>query len=291
MKKFTLMIAIVVIVVIVAIVTITTIASCGTHGFTTSNNPYDREKRTQISSWSNSFEYNSINDAIKNKKISGVYAKLFPIPSYWTYGTLQPSGAAAILATYTDKNETYVTCTVPPAVAGTTSKSQIARKFPPYGIDEAYNELTAFFPGDTVTVRFDMCIGKGSSSEERVYFCDFEDSTTENAGIRFYFRGDSEIGVNRDKIMSKDTYISTRTDIPIDSWFNFMCEIKIGKNDGNYKMWINDRIILDERGLSIVDELKFYDSVMIGITGTLSKTKFSLSVDNFKIDVQRMQDL
>jgi hypothetical protein len=211
------------------------------------------------------------------------------IGNYWTYGTLKPSGATLDVIGNTENPSKYLKCFVPPVAKSTTSKAQLARKFPPYGIDNSYNGITAIYSGDRVTISFKMFINNTYIPNGNVYFLDLEDSTSNNRGIRFLINKDDKIGVNRDKILSNNPILYAVTEIPIDEWFDFKTEIKIGENDGHYKIWINNAIVLDKYGVSFINNLNFYDSVMVGVTGTLLDSEFSISIDDFLFEVSRKE--
>ena len=119
-----------------------------------------------------------------------------------------------------------------------------------------------------------------------VWGLDLEDSTVNNAGIRFAVQNDMAIGINRDKLMDKNALIYTETKIPMNRWFTFNTEILIGE-EGHYKMWIEGTKIMDRDGLSFINELNFYDSVMVGITGTRANKPSHIKVDDFSIIIER----
>jgi len=238
-----------------------------------------------VTSWEHSFDCGTLEECVSKTYVPGPYTTAFPVGEAWTYGTLQPDGATLEL---TEAGEnTFLRGSVPPATGGTTSKAQVCRKFPPAGIDAEYTGMSAFFAGDVVTITMRIRINGAYATTGNVYFLDIEDSTTASAGIRFFMNGTSAIGVNRDKIMEENPVIYSLTTIPTDTWFDFRTEFAISESSGYYRIWIDGDKALDEPGLSFVPQLKFYDSVMVGITGTLLETHYELDVDDVRVEVDR----
>ena len=247
-------------------------------------NPYE-PNHNLINHWENSFDCENITDCIKKKSIRGIYDKAFPVDDFWTYATIQPEGANLEIIQGNDNK--YLRCYVPSAKNSLTSKAQICRKFSPAGIDNSYTGMTAFFEEDVLIISMKIFIEHENIYEGNVYFLDIEDSTTDSAGVRYIIRSNNMIGINRDKIMSKDPIIYTNTTIPTDKWFTFKTEIKISEENGYYKIWIDDKKVLDQSGLSFIKELHMYDSVMAGITGTRINDDYQLFIDDFRIEVIR----
>ena len=91
-------------------------------------NHYQTNHQT-INYWENSFDYTSVKESIQSKKLKTQYSKAFPVKDFWTYATIQPTGAN--IEIINDNDISYLKCSVPPANDTLTSKAQICRKFPP----------------------------------------------------------------------------------------------------------------------------------------------------------------
>jgi hypothetical protein len=159
--------------------------------------------------WFNSFEYSQLEDAV-NKTLVSNYPNAFPVGEYWTYTTRKPKNATLDILNY--KMNKYLNCSVLSAQKGITSKAQVVRKFPPYGIDDSYQGITSIYPGDTVVISFQIFMNDRPNGN--VYFLDLEDSTSRNRGIRFLI-DENYIGVNIDKLSNKNPLLYVPTDIPV----------------------------------------------------------------------------
>jgi hypothetical protein len=114
------------------------------------------------------FDYPAVDDVISSQKISGEYDKLLPVGNHWTYGTIQPEGSGiALLA------QDYIVCSTPARSPGLTSKAQVARKLPPFGVLEGYEGLTAIHREDTVRAQMDLYLPSAGLTEGNVYFPGF----------------------------------------------------------------------------------------------------------------------
>ena len=253
---------------------------------TTSCNPYDPSLSNEETEWSNSFECNSIENCIQNTHQKGEYKKYLPAGPNWTYSTTMPNGAELKLNHLNASDNKYLSCYVPSKVNIITRKAQIVRKFPPYGIMEGYDGLTAIHCGDKVTINVQLFINSANLYDGKVYFLDIEDSTKGNVGFRYFIYNNNVIGISLDKIKINKNVIYEKAVIPTNEWFSFKTEILISEN-GYYKIWINNKIVLDRDGLSFLNRLNFYDAVMTGITGTLINHEYSILVDDFLIKVER----
>jgi hypothetical protein len=231
--------------------------------------------------WANDFDYPAVDDVISSQKISGEYDKLLPVGNHWTYGTIQPEGSGIALVA-----QDYIVCSTPARSPGLTSKAQVARKLPPFGVLEGYEGLTAIHREDTVRAQMDLYLPSAGLTEGNVYFLDFEDSINGSLGVRFFLHGDQAIGVNIDKIRSQDTVFYAETTIPTDQWFRFELEMLVGE-EGSYDLWIDGVNVLSLQEQSFRNDLYFYDAVMTGITGTIKDSPSEIWVDNFFLQVQR----
>jgi len=250
---------------------------------------YDPSFFNEETKWSNSFECDSIESCIQNTRQNGAYKTCLPAGPNWTYGTIQPTGAELKLNTFDASDNKYLSCYVPSRVDSITSKAQVARKFPPYGIMEGYEGLTAIHCGDKVTINIQLFINSANLYDGKVYFLDIEDSTKGNVGFRYFIYNNNVIGISFDKIKKENNVIYEEARIPTDEWFSFKTEILINEK-GYYKIWINNILVLDRTGLSFLNKLNFYDSVMTGITGTLINHEYSILVDDFIIEVERRRN-
>jgi len=230
--------------------------------------------------WSSNFNYSDILDSVQSRYIKGTYSKQLPVGNNWTYGTIQPDASKIELI-----NNNYIRCYTYPE-AGITSKAQIVRKFPPYGILANYNGVTAFNSGDKVTVTMKILLNGEYISDSKIYFLDFEDSMKDNAGIRFFIYNNTAIGVGIDKIKSSNNTFYSKTEIPKNQWFNFKLELLISEQ-GSYKIWIDNQLVFDKLEQSYDDELNGYDCVDVGISGSIKETPSEISIDDFNLKVER----
>ena len=245
-----------------------------------SKDEFETNKYNPATIWSSDFNFASLLENVESQYVDGSYNKQLPVGNKWTYGTIQPDGSSIDLI-----NNNYIKCYTEPQT-GLTSKAQIVRKFPPYGILENYEGVTAFNPTDVITVSLDLFLKSDYLTDGKVYFLDFEDSMTESAGIRFFIYNNTAIGVNIGKIKPNDNTFYAETEIPTDEWFAFKLELLIGEQ-GSYKIWIDDNLVFEKQEQSFDNDLNFYDAVMTGITGSIKESPSELWVDNFKIELVR----
>lgn len=241
---------------------------------------FETDKYNSATKWSCDFNFSNLEDNVESQYVNGSYDKQLPVGNKWTYGTIQPEGSDIKLI-----NNDYITCYTDPE-EGLTSKAQLVRKFPPYGLLENYDGVTAFNPTDVVTIRMDLFLNGDYLTDGKIYFLDFEDSMTESVGIRFFIYNNTAIGVSIDKIKPNDNVFYAETTIPTDQWFSFKLELLIGEQ-GSYKIWIDNVLVFDIEEQSYDNKLNFYDAVMTGITGTIKDNASEIWVDNFFLEVER----
>jgi hypothetical protein len=135
-----------------------------------SKNEFENDKYNAATTWSSDFNYTKLSENIEGQYQDGSYDKLLPVGDKWTYGTLQPDGSQIDLI-----DNDYIKCYTLDKT-GITSKAQLVRKFPPYGILDNYEGVTAFNPGDLLLVTMDLFINSNYLNDKKVYFLDFEDS-------------------------------------------------------------------------------------------------------------------
>lgn len=258
---------------IYTIILIVILQSCKTEGFET-------QKYNTATEWQSDFNYSNLEDNIDGQYVNGNYDRQLPVGNKWTYATIQPKGSEIELI-----NKDYIRSYTIRA-AGLTSKAQLVRKFPPYGILENYEGITAFNPKDKVNVTMDLYLNGDHITDSKMYFLDFEDSMTESAGIRFFIYNNTAIGVNIDKIKQNDNTFYAETEIPTNQWFEFKLELLIGEQ-GSYKIWIDNNLVFDIDEQSFDNKLNFYDAVMTGITGTIKDTPSEIWVDKFYLRIER----
>jgi hypothetical protein len=241
---------------------------------------FETGKYNPATQWSFDFNITNLEDNVDGQYINGNYDKLLPVGNKWSYGTIQPEGSSITLI-----NNDYLLCYTEPE-DGLTSKAQLVRKFPPYGVLENYDGITAFNSSDKLSVSMDLFLNGDHITDGKVYFLDFEDSMTESAGIRFFIHNNTAIGVSINKIKPNNNVFFVETEIPTDQWFSFSLELLIGEQ-GSYKIWIEDELIFDVQEQSFDNKLNFYDAVMTGITGTIKEQPSEIRVDNFSLEVER----
>jgi hypothetical protein len=245
-----------------------------------SKEEFENNKYNPATSWSSDFDYDDLLDYIESQRLDGDYDKLVPVGEKWTYGTIQPDNSLIELI-----NNDYIKCYTESQI-GLTSKAQLVRKFPPYGILKGYDGITAFNSTDVIIVTLDLYLKSGYLNDGKVYFLDFEDSMSGSAGIRFFIHNNTAIGVNIDKIKPDDNTFYAETTIPTDEWFSFKLELLV-EEQGSYKIWINGSLVFQIQEQSFDDDLHFYDAVMTGITGSIKESPSELWIDNFNIEVIR----
>ncbi|MCD4760679.1 hypothetical protein K8R42_02155 [bacterium] len=202
---------------------------------------------TPIDSWSNSFECENI------KSCDVSYTLVKP-------DTEKSEGAKLLITKdkqYAGKYSLY--SYVPSAKfegIGSTSKAMVAQK------------EFIFTSGNTIIAEAWFYIP--SSSKGRVTVMDFENSEKiGNPGIRFQLQEDMVI-FNRDKIKIKPYTFESATNIPYDEWFLMRVELILGdENNGQVKILINNAVVMNEKGATISQTIKNYDTFQVGITARL----------------------
>jgi hypothetical protein len=156
---------------------------------------------------------------------------------------------------------------------GRTSKAMVART----GF--------TFTHGDNVVAEAWLYLP--ASSKGRVTVMDFESSEKMgNPGIRFQIQENAVI-FNRDKIKIKPHTYEALVDIPYDEWYLMRVELTLGDEDnGQVRLYINDEVAMDERGATISQDIKSYDTFQVGLTAR-TDDPYSMWTDDVSVYVEK----